>query len=64
MGGKADVAVLSSKEQLELTDILPILETAQMLNFINVKSGHVSIIENGYSILVTNLHFLLFSNTA
>jgi hypothetical protein len=27
MGGKADVAIISSKEQLELTDILPILET-------------------------------------
>jgi hypothetical protein len=32
MGGKADVAVISSKEQLELTDILPILETLLLLN--------------------------------
>jgi len=30
MGGKADVAAISSKVQLEL-DILPILETGQML---------------------------------
>jgi hypothetical protein len=27
MDGKADVAEISSKEQLELTDIVPILET-------------------------------------
>jgi len=40
MGGKADVAAISSEEQLEL-DILPILETGQMLNFIEVKSGDV-----------------------
>jgi hypothetical protein len=51
MGGKADVAEISSKEQLELTDIVPILETGQMLDFIEVRSGHVSITENGYSIL-------------
>lgn len=31
MGSKADVATISSKEQLELVDILPILETGQML---------------------------------
>ena len=31
MGGKADVAPISSKEQLELDDILAILETGQML---------------------------------
>ncbi|MGB8934385.1 MAG: hypothetical protein WCC17_04690 [Candidatus Nitrosopolaris sp.] len=39
MGGKADVAAISSKAQLELADILPILETGQMLDFIEVKSG-------------------------
>jgi hypothetical protein len=31
MAGKADVAVISSKEELELTDILPILETLLLL---------------------------------
>ena len=45
MGGKADVAAISSKGQLELADILPTLETGQMLNFIEVKSGDVSITE-------------------
>ena len=53
MGGKADVAAISSEEQLEL-DILPILETGQMLNSIEVKSGDVSITEKGYSILAAS----------
>jgi hypothetical protein len=30
---------------MELADILPILETGQLLNFIEVKSGDVSITE-------------------
>lgn len=51
MDGKADVAAISSKEQLELDDILAILETGQLLGFIQVKSGDVSITEKGYSIL-------------
>lgn len=51
MGGKADVAAISSKEQLKLADILPIHETGQMLHLIEVKSGDVSITEKGYSIL-------------
>ena len=54
MGGKADVAAISSKEQLELDDILRILETGQMLDFIEVKSGNVSITEKGYSILAAS----------
>jgi hypothetical protein len=37
--------------QLELGDIVPILETGQMLNFIEVKSGDVSITEKGYLVL-------------
>lgn len=51
MGGRADVATISSKEQLELDDILPILETGQMLGLIEVKSGDVSITERGYLLL-------------
>jgi NitT/TauT family transport system ATP-binding protein len=51
MGGRADVAAISSREHLELADILPILEIGQMLDFIEVKSGDVSITEKGYSIL-------------
>ena len=51
IGGKADVAAISSKEQLGLNDILPILETGQMLSLIEVISGDVSITEKGYSIL-------------
>jgi hypothetical protein len=51
IGGKADVAAISSKKQLELADLISILETGQMLDFIEVKSGDVSITEKGYSIL-------------
>lgn len=51
IGGKADVASISSKEQLELDDILPILETGQMLGLIEVKSGDVSITQRGHSLL-------------
>jgi hypothetical protein len=51
LGGKADVAAISDKEQLELDDILPILEIGQMLGLIEVKSGDVSITEKGYLIL-------------
>ena len=39
---------------MELADTLPILETGQMLDFIEVKSGDVSIIEKGYSILAAS----------
>jgi NitT/TauT family transport system ATP-binding protein len=51
MGGKSDVAAISSKEELELDDILPILEAGKMLGLIEVKSGDVSITEKGYSLL-------------
>ncbi|MFZ0512133.1 MAG: AAA-associated domain-containing protein [Candidatus Nitrosopolaris sp.] len=54
IGGKADVAAISSKEQLGLNDILPILETGQMLSLIEVKSGDVSITEKGYSLLAAS----------
>jgi hypothetical protein len=54
IGGKADVAAISSKEQLGLNDILPILETGQMLSLIEVKSGDVSIAEKGYSLLAAS----------
>jgi NitT/TauT family transport system ATP-binding protein len=51
MGGKSDVAAISSKEELELDDILPILEAGKMLGLIEVKSGDVLITEKGYSLL-------------
>jgi hypothetical protein len=54
IGAKADVAAISSKEQLGLNDILPILETGQMLSLIEVKSGDVSITEKGYSLLAAS----------
>ena len=39
---------------MELVDILSILETGQMLDFIEVKSWDVSITEEGYSILAAS----------
>jgi NitT/TauT family transport system ATP-binding protein len=51
MDGKSDVAAISSKEELGLDDILPILEAGKMLGLIEVKSGDVSITEKGYSLL-------------
>ena len=51
LGGKTDVAAISSREQLGLDDILPILESGQMLGLIEVKSGDVSITERGYLLL-------------
>ncbi|MGC2573721.1 MAG: hypothetical protein WA364_19575 [Candidatus Nitrosopolaris sp.] len=57
MGGKADVAAISSEGQLELADIFPILEIGRMLNFIEVKSRDVSITERGYSVLVVVVKF-------
>src|SRR5215469_7286608 len=38
MGGKTDVAAISSRGQLELADVLPMLEIGQILDFIEVKS--------------------------
>lgn len=51
MGGKSDVAAISSTEELELDDILPILEADKMLGLLEVKSGDVSITEKVYSLL-------------
>ena len=51
LGGKTDIAAISSKEELELDDILPILETGKMMNLIEVKSGDVSITDKGYLLL-------------
>jgi hypothetical protein len=51
MNGKSDIAAISFKEELELDDILPILETGKMFNLIEVNSGHVSITDKGYLLL-------------
>ena len=48
LGGKSDVAGIASKQGLELDYLLPILESGEMLGFIQVKSGDVSITEKGH----------------
>ena len=39
LGGKLDVAGIASKQGLELDYLLPILESGEMLGFIQVQSG-------------------------
>ncbi len=48
LGGKSDVAAIASKQGLELDDLLPILESGEMLGLIQIKSGDVSITEKGH----------------
>ena len=48
LGGKSDVAEIASKQGLELDDLLPILESGEMLGLVQVRSGDVSITENGH----------------
>jgi NitT/TauT family transport system ATP-binding protein len=48
LSGKSDVAGIASKQGLELDHLLPILESGEMLGFIQVQSGDVSITEKGH----------------
>ena len=48
LGGKSDVAEIASKQGLELDYLLPILESGEMLGFIQVQAGDVSITEKGH----------------
>lgn len=48
LGGKSDVAEIASKQGLELDDLLPILESGEMLGLVQVRSGDVSITEKGH----------------
>ena len=48
LGGKSDVAGIASKQGLELDHLLPILESGEMLGFLQVQSGDLSITEKGH----------------
>jgi NitT/TauT family transport system ATP-binding protein len=48
LGGKSDVAGIASKQGLELDDLLPILESGEMLGLIQVSSGDVYITDRGH----------------
>ena len=48
LGGKSDVAEIASKQGLGLDNLLPILESGEMLELVKVHSGDVSITEKGH----------------
>ncbi len=48
LGGKSDVAKIASTQGLELDDLLPILESGEILDLVSVQSGDVSITEKGH----------------
>lgn len=48
LGGKSDIAGIASRQGLELDDLLPILDSGEMLGLIQVTSGDVSITEKGH----------------
>ena len=54
LGGKSDVAGIASKQDLELDDLLPILESGEMLGLIQVIAGDVSISEKGHLFIVAS----------
>jgi len=54
LGGKSDVAGIASKQDLELDDLLPILESGEMLGLIQVTAGDVSITEKGHLFIVAS----------
>lgn len=53
-GGKADIALIASEQNLEMDDILPILRSAQMMHLIQIDNGEVKISEKGDQMLSTN----------
>ena len=54
LGNKSDVAGIASKQGLELDDLLPILESGEMLGLIQVRAGDVSITEKGHLFIVAS----------
>jgi hypothetical protein len=54
LGSKSDVAGIASKQGLELDYLLPILESGEMLGFIQVQSGDVSITEKGHLFIASS----------
>jgi NitT/TauT family transport system ATP-binding protein len=54
LGGKSDVSGIASKQGLELDDLLPILESGEMLGLIQVTAGDVSITEKGHLFIVAS----------
>ena len=54
LGNKSDVAGIASKQGLALDDLLPILDSGEMLGLIQVRAGDVSITEKGHLFIVAS----------
>jgi len=50
-GGKVDVAKIADELSLELDDLLPVVETAELLGFLRVESGDLLLTEDGLRFL-------------
>jgi hypothetical protein len=48
LGGYADIANIASRQKLELDDLLPVLEAGEILGFVRIQSGDVSLTERGH----------------
>lgn len=54
LGGKSDVARIATRQGLELDNLLPILESGEILGLIEVNAGDVSITEKGHLFIVAS----------
>ncbi len=53
-GGKSDVVSIASRQGLQLDDLLPILESGEMLGLIKVDSGDVALTEKGHLLIAAS----------
>ena len=54
LGGKSDVARIATRQGLELDNLLPILESGEILGLTEVNAGDVSITEKGHLFIVAS----------
>ncbi|MEM2873305.1 MAG: AAA-associated domain-containing protein [Nitrososphaerales archaeon] len=50
-GGKVDVAKIADDLNLELDDLLPVIEAAELLGFLRTESGDISLTNEGLEFL-------------
>ncbi len=50
-GGKVDVAKIADDLSLELDDLLPVVEAAELLGFLRAESGDISLTDEGLKFL-------------
>jgi NitT/TauT family transport system ATP-binding protein len=51
LGGKVDAAKIADELSLELDDLLPVIEVAELLGFLKVESGDILLTEEGLKFL-------------